>query len=77
MLEAVAFEESDEDLEDSLGVGGEAAVAVGAEALDKMGDHVVQTCKGGAGKGVRGRGLGRRRRSSVAEQTPGARGGVA
>ena len=46
-MKAVTFEECDEDLEYSLGVGGEAAVAVGAETLDKMCDDVVQTLKWG------------------------------
>lgn len=60
VLKAVTFEEGHENLEHSLGVGGEAAVAVGTETLDKVRDDVVQTFMGG-GEG-RGRGAATRKR---------------
>ena len=51
VLKAVTFEEGDENLEHSLGVGGEAAVTVGAEALDKVRNDIVQTLVAGGWEG--------------------------
>lgn len=46
VLQPVVSEEPQDDLEHAFGVRAEPYVGVGAETLDKVGHHVVQTFEG-------------------------------